>query len=120
MCMKIKMKRRIFVNNFFAEAESLFRVENTQSIRKHKSLDIFILQRINQIKYILFRMDHTVRPVFEININLHVSLFCLPQYVLNIMDMSLGSFFQLFFKMTKGTFAKQIYNFSSCIIDPVQ
>src|SRR5664280_1028989 len=99
MCMKIKMKRRIFVNNFFAEAESLFRVENPKSIRKHKSLNIFILQRIKQIKHIFFRMYHTVRPVFEINIYLHVTHLSLPQYVLNIMDMNLRSFFQLFFKI---------------------
>ena len=65
-------------------------------------------------------MDHSIRPVFKINIHLYIKSLRFFNNFFYIAHMFLRCFSQLFFKVSERPFAKQVNNFPTGIINPVK
>ena len=65
MGMEIEMCMRITLHHLLDEIIGLQRVQDTQCIRQHKSLDVSLGKCVHQCKYIVGGIFHAITPILE-------------------------------------------------------
>ena len=92
---KIETSFRIGFNHFAAKLVCFVRIKNSQRIGQHDTVDIEFQQFGNHKMNVIFRIAHTVRPVFEIYIHPDSKLISVINRLFYVFDMLLRSFSQL-------------------------
>jgi len=89
---KVEMQRRIAICHSLAESKRLIGRKYPQRIGKHKPKKGFVLQCIEYIVHIVGRSNHSIAPVFQIDVGLH-PLFChMQQCTPDVGNVLLGGF----------------------------
>ena len=73
----------------------LQRIQDTQRVRQHITLDTRLLQSIHQLEYIFGRILDTVTPIFQINIDGYILFVGIMHHTYDIRQMFFRCLFQL-------------------------
>ena len=90
--MEIEMGLRITFFHLPHIFYHLQRIQDTQCIRQHKTLDTRIFQSIHQLEYVFGRILYAVTPVFQIDIDGYILLVSIAHHIDDLRQMFLRSF----------------------------
>ena len=93
--MEIEMSIRITFLHLPHILYHLQRIQDTQRIRQHKTLDTRLFQSIHQLKYIFGGIFDTVAPIFQINIDGYILFVGIMHHTYDIRQMFFRCLFQL-------------------------
>ena len=93
--MEIEMSIRITFLHLPHILYHLQRIQDTQRIRQHKTLDARFFQSIHQLKHVFGRILDTVAPIFQINIDGYILFVGIMHHTYDIRQMFFRCLFQL-------------------------
>ena len=92
---KVKMMRWIALNHPFHVIQDLNRIQYTQCVRQHISVNRCIFESIHQGKHIFGIIFDTITPILEVDIYIDSPGSCIFDHIYYIPDMLCNSFLQL-------------------------
>lgn len=119
MGVEIEFQFRVTFNHYLAEFQCFIGAQYAQGIWEHEVCDRLVAKSIDQLEYIIGRMEHTVGPVFEVEVDGKIAFFSQCYITFDIIDMLLWGFMELTLHMFKGALREEVDDFAACGSDPV-
>ena len=101
MSMELKLAVRVAVGHSLDILIGVVRVEDTECVREQIAEDALILETIHHLPDIIAAIAHTLRPVLQIEVDVHTLRMGIGNDILDVSNMLLRGFLQLVFAMAK-------------------
>ena len=119
MGMEIEMSIRIALLHLAHKLNDLQGIEYAQRVGQHEAADTCIGKGVHQLKDVFGRVFHSVAPVFEVNIDLHVEPLGVVHHRADVGDVFLRRLLQLVGAVFKRALAQQVDDTAPCGVYPV-